>query len=391
MNIRERYGLTPVINARGTFTPLGVSRSSAHVGRVVSEALGEFFVIEELQSAISRAVGDMTGAEAGAVTHCVAAGITLAVAGAMAGTDPGRIAALPDASGMPDRVVVPAAHAVDYGHPILTDVRLAGATPVLAGTVAGCSAEDLVAALAHERTACLLLVSSRLVRGQPLDLQEAVAHAHRRGVPAIIDGAAQDMRMAELLATGADLVLVSAHKYLASPTAGLMIGRRDLVQACLAQDRGIGRAMKATKEAILGVLAALEERGNLDLGAWRAEQREKVLRFIDQANRIRGIEATEVPDPTGLPFSRVCLAVVATVSAPGDDWSAAALAGKLKAGTPSIWLMDHAAGEGRLFLELVPLGPAELQVIIERVAALAPKGPRSFAADEDTGPGNAKR
>ena len=35
-------GLTPVINARGTFTPLGVSRSSAGVQQAVAEMLGRY-------------------------------------------------------------------------------------------------------------------------------------------------------------------------------------------------------------------------------------------------------------------------------------------------------------------------------------------------------------
>lgn len=368
MSIHERYGLTPVINASGTYTPLGVSRSSDSVGRAVADALGEFFVIDELQTVVSRTLARMTGAEAGAVTHCVAAGITLSVASAMTGRDPDRIAALPDTHGLPNRVVLPAGHAVDYGHPILTDVRLAGAMPVLAGSETSCTSSDIERALDHPATACLLLVSSRLVRGAPVDLHAAVAAAHRRGVPAIIDGAAQDMRIDALLATGADLVLVSAHKYMASPTAGLIVGRREWVDACRAQERGIGRAMKATKESILGVLAAMEERQGLDMAAWRAEQQRKVDRFLDQVNRIHGIHAQEVRDPAGMPFSRVCLAVEPR----GQTWNAAALAASLKAGTPSIWLMEHAAKEGRLVLELVPLDGDEIRTIVERVAAEVP-------------------
>ncbi|MEV7192750.1 aminotransferase class V-fold PLP-dependent enzyme [Streptomyces sp. NPDC093510] len=76
---------------------------------------------------------------------------------------------------------------------------------------------DLEDALAHPDTACLLLVSSRLVRGADVPLAEAVAAAHRRGVPAVVDGAAQDLRIGELPATGADLVLVSGQKYLGPP------------------------------------------------------------------------------------------------------------------------------------------------------------------------------
>jgi uncharacterized pyridoxal phosphate-dependent enzyme len=364
MTIHEQYGLTHVINASGTYTPLGVSRSSGHVGHVVAKALGEFFIIDELQQALSREVARITGAEAGAATHCVAAGITVSVAATMAGDAPHTVAALPDASGMPNRVVIPAGHVVDYGHSILTDIRLAGATPVIAGSDTACTVRDLEAALVHDRTACLLLVSSRLVRGQPVDLAQAVAAAHRRDVPAIIDGAAQDMRIDTLLASDADVVLVSAQKYLASPTAGLIIGKRALVHACRAQERGIGRAMKASKEAILGVLAALQDRRQLDQDAWCAEQARKVGWFIQRANRIRGIHASALPDPVGMPFSRVRLQVDST----SDGWNASVLAKALKAGTPSVWVMEQAVNDGVLVLELVPLPETEMQVILDRVA-----------------------
>ena len=220
MDLHEKYALTKILNARGTYTPLGVSRSSLEVGRSVSEALTQFFLIDELQAEISEVVARMTGAEAAAVVHCTSAGITVAVASAMTGNDPGKIASLPDTSDMPNCVVIPASHVVNYGHSILTDIRLAGATTVIAGSDRSCSADDLQEALAGTRIACLLLVSSRLVQeGSTVDLPEAVSLAHKRNLPVFIDGAAQDMRIPELLATGADLVLCSAQKYLAAPTA----------------------------------------------------------------------------------------------------------------------------------------------------------------------------
>ena len=52
-SLHERFGLTRVINAAGTFTPVGVSRSSDAVARATAAALGDFFVIEELQAAAS--------------------------------------------------------------------------------------------------------------------------------------------------------------------------------------------------------------------------------------------------------------------------------------------------------------------------------------------------
>lgn len=362
--LHARLGLRPVINAAGTFTPLGVSRSPPAVAAAVAQVLGEFVVIDELQAAVGQALAGWSGAQSGAVTHCVAAGITMAVAAAMAGEAPQAVAALPDSRGLPDRVVLAAGHAIDYGHPILTDIRLAGATPVLAGTAHSCSLHDLEQALAHEGVACLLLVSSRLVQGQFPDLAAAVALAHARGVPVIIDAAAQDMRLPQLLASGADAVLASAHKYLAAPTAGLIVGTTPFVRAFRAQEKGIGRAMKAGKEAIVGVLAALDVRAELDLPTWRAEQHRKVAWFVDAVAVIDGLRAEAVPDPAGMPFARV----VVSVDPARPGWSAAALAQTLRAGAPSVRVMEHALAQQQLWLELVPLHAHEMREIVRQLA-----------------------
>jgi len=185
-------------------------------------------------------------------------------------------------------------------------------------------------------------------------------------VPAIIDGAAQDVRIGDLLATGADLVLISAHKYLSSPTAGLFIGRNDMVDAVRAHEKGIGRAMKPTKEAICGVLAAIEERQETDLGAWSDGQESKAAGFVKQANEIPGVQATSVPDPSGMPFPRAHLSISPSQAA----MEAEALAKSLKAGDPSIWVMEHALKDGQIILELVRLTEDELEVILARISKL---------------------
>lgn len=366
--LHDQYGLTQVINARGTFTPLGVSRSSPRVASATAEALSGFFIMEELQDLADRAIAEAAGAEAGTIVHCTAAAITLSVAASMTGLSPARIASLPDPGGMPNTVVLPAGHAVNYGHPIVQDIRLAGASPVLAGSDAECTLADLEKGLAHPDTACLLLVSSRLTRGVGVPFAEAVAAAHRHGVPTVIDGAAQDFRVKELLGTGADLVTVSGQKYLGSPTAGLVIGRADLVRAVRAQEKGIGRAMKASKEAIFGVLAALQVRQEMNPLMWQQEQTDKVTRFTDRANRLPGISATLAPDPTGLPFPRAKISVDPATA--GLD--ASALAKALERSSPPIWVMTQHQDQGELVLELVPLTDEELDVILSRLADLLP-------------------
>lgn len=372
MGLHDQYGLTQVINARGPFTPVGVSRSGERVAAAAAEALSGFFVMEELQDLASRTIARVTGAEAGTVVHCTASAITLSVAASMTGQAPERVAALPDTTGMPALVVVPAVHAIDYGHPLLQDVRLAGATPVLAGSDTECTLADLEAALAHPDTTCLLLVSSRLVRGAFVPFDRAVAAAHRRGVPVVVDGAAQDLRIGELLGTGADLVAVSGQKYLGSPTAGLVIGRAGMVGAVRAQEKGIGRAMKASKEAVIGVLTALRVRQELDLDAWRREQADKVARFVERAGTLPGITASADSDPTGLPFPRARIAVDPAEA--GLDATAVATA--LRTGSPSIWLMTHDQDKGELLLELVPLTDGEFEVVLARLAEILAHPPQ---------------
>lgn len=367
MNLYNRYNLTPVINARGTFTPLGVSRSSTITAEAAAAALQSFFIITELQQRASEAISAWCGAPAGAVTHCVASAITLSISAVRTGLDPERIATAPNLPQVPNKVVLPAGHAVNYGHEIIQDIHLAGAEAVLAGNENGCESRDLESALDDPQVICLLLVSSRLTRGHGPDFNQAVKLAHARGLPVIIDGAAQDMRVEDLLACGADCVLVSAHKYLASPTAGLIIGKRDMVTATLAQEKGIGRAMKASKEAIIGVLAAIDERLELDIGLWRCEQDHKLKTLADRVGVIAGLTAQTLVDPVGMPFARLAI----DVDANGYGRDAGELASALRDGTPPIYLMEDRLEEGRLVLELVPLTIGEIDCIGDRLEELA--------------------
>lgn len=139
-----------------------------------------------------------------------------------------------------------------------------------------------------------------------------------------------------------------------------MVGTQRLVRAVRAQEKGIGRGMKPTKEAMVGVLAALEEWQAMDRAKWEADQAAKVAAFVDAAGKLPGVSAAELPDPTGLPLSRVAITV-------DEGIDAAALAAKLEAGHPPIYVITDQAAEGILVLELVPLDDDELEVLLTRL------------------------
>ncbi|OED42553.1 hypothetical protein AB833_05955 [Chromatiales bacterium (ex Bugula neritina AB1)] len=355
-----------LINARGPFSPLGVSRSPATVATAVASSLLDFADVSALQDEANETLKGFSGSEAGTVVHCAAAGITLAVASVMTGSDPIRISALPDTTGFRDRVVLPACHAVNYGHPIEQAIRLSGATPILVGDEKGCPTSRIVEAIQNTDTSCLFLVESRLATGTSVDLREAIEAAHEYNIPVVVDGAAQFFRVREIINMGADILIVSAQKYLAAPTAGLIFGRSDLVDGVRAQEKGIGRGMKATKECLSGVLEAIRQWDRRDETSWAYSQAEKVSHFNYRLNHLDGVTSINEPDPTNAPFSRSCLKIDAGKS----GLTAVEIVSALRNGSPPIWVMDHRVSEQEIILELIPLDQKEVDIVVARIVQL---------------------
>ena len=97
-----------------------------------------------------------------------------------------------------------------------------------------------------------------------IPLQDVIAICHRHGVPVFVDAAAERPDVPNpYLSAGADVVAYSGGKCLRGPqSSGLVLGRKDLLQAAFkngAPHHALGRPMKAGKEEIMGLLAAVEK------------------------------------------------------------------------------------------------------------------------------------
>ncbi|MFP6769930.1 MAG: aminotransferase class V-fold PLP-dependent enzyme [Planctomycetaceae bacterium] len=369
MDLHTPYGLRRVINACGKMTKLCGAIVLPEIADTVRESLDHFFELDELQAAAGRVIADATGAESGCVTACTAAGITLSVAATLTGNDLARVWQLPDTSGLPDRVLIQKGHCVNFGAPITQTIRLAGATPVEMGSINNCPIDVIRHELDRNDVAAIVAVESHhTVRHGWVPLEKLVPLAHEAGVPVIVDGAAQDQRLKQLIALGVDLVITSAHKYLCSTTAGIVAGRKTLIDAVYLQNRGIGRGMKAGKEAIFGAIAALEFRMKQDIAAWTAEQDRKVQLILDQLAGTNGLQLSVDPDPNGCPFSRAKL----TPDPDACNHTARSLTDALADGDPTIVTRAHHAGEGYLYLDAIEMTDEEIALVCRRIRELLP-------------------
>jgi D-glucosaminate-6-phosphate ammonia-lyase len=368
-DIRRELGLRPVINVSGTMTYLGASIVVPEAIEAMVRVLPQFVEIGDLQRKASVVIARLTGAEAGTVTACTASGITVAIAGCMAGADLARIEQLPDASGMKHEVAIQRGHMVNYGAPVEQAVRLAGATVRPFGGATDARAYQLRAALCSETAAALYVVSHHCVDYGQIPLEEFCAICHERGVPVIVD-AASEYDLKGFLAKGADIVIYSGHKFLGGPTSGIVAGRKDLVRAAYLQNFGIGRGMKVGKESIVGLIATLEAWERRDHAAVRAREDRHLGLWRACLEGRPGIRAEILPDPTDNPLDR--LRVYVDPAAAGvTAWD---LATALAAGEPQVIVRDHHAENGFFDLDPCNLHDGEAGTVADLLVATLARG-----------------
>ena len=304
MNLDEALKVRRVVNGAGYLTVYGAAQVDPLVVEAVSSVLRSSVVMDELHDRACRMIASATGAEAGFVTACAAAGITVSVAAAMTGTSEARVVRLPDTTGMKDEVILIAGHDCDFGARISQMVRLAGGKPAVVGNMSNCGLGEIKRTLSDRTAAALYVVSDHVDprSGPTLEAFCSLMKVHQ--VPVIVDCAAQD-DLRGFLARGADAVIYSAHKVREGLTAGIVAGSADFIAACRLQDYGIGRTMKVGKEGVAGAIAALWRWQDIDHGAIQASRRARTELIADRLGRVDGLAVDIEDDRDGNPVRRV--------------------------------------------------------------------------------------
>lgn len=355
---RPAAGLRPIINVSGTMTGLGASIAVPQVVEAIASFLPQFVEIDALQKQASKVIARLTGGEAGYVTASCAAGITLAIAGAMTREDLAAIERLPNTAGLKDEVVIQMGHMVHYGAAIEQGIRLSGAKVVPVGTATLAQEYQLAGAITEKTAAALYVVSHHVVEYGQLPLKEFAAVCHAKGVPVIVD-AASEYDLKRFLADGADIVLYSGHKFLGGPTAGIVAGKKDLVRAAYLQNLGIGRGMKVGKEGMVGVIAALTAWETRDHAGIKAKEDGYLALWQEKLNALPGVTATILPDPTENPLNRLKVQIDAG-EARITAWD---LADLVAANDPPLIVRDHEAEHGYIWLDPCNLHPGQEQLV----------------------------
>ena len=252
-NVYERIGVRPFINCTSTYTINGGSAMLPEVIEAVHEAMFYHVNLDELMAKAGPRIAELLGAEAAMVSSGAAGAVTCGTLACVAGGDPEKIQQLPDTHGIRNEVVVPKWSRSTYDHA----VRTTGIRMVEVDTLA-----DLEQSFGP-RTAMSHAQVNILRDDNAFSLAEFVAASHKNGVPVLIDAAA-DLPLVPnpLLSQGVDLVAYSGGKILRGPqTAGILLGRKDLITAAFtnsAPHHAFARAMKVSKEEVMGAVAAVE-------------------------------------------------------------------------------------------------------------------------------------
>jgi L-seryl-tRNA(Ser) seleniumtransferase len=396
MGFYDHLGVKRVINCYGTYTLIGGHTFSDHVRAAMDEADRNFAWLWELEEKAGERICELTGAEAAFVTPGVFAALSMGAAACMAGTDRDRMSRLPDTSSMRNEFIVQRALR-DFKYD--RSMTVAGGRLVEVGDEKrGCTVEELEAAItdntagfhymAHGTTGDWASKDCSIV-----SVEEVIDVAHRNGLPVIVDAAFQCYPkdgFTRYTSKGADLVAYSC-KYFGGPnTAGILLGRKTLVDTValhsfVGQEGGPGgrlfleaepgkmhgsvfRGYKMDRSSIAGAVASLKEHLAIDYEAIFMKARLKAARMTEKWNKVPGVstklyDVGTVPEEPG----RISLHLVLDRSPEEVDGMVKALL----AGAPVIWASaegNHLVVNITSFRGLMLAEDRDTETIMERVS-----------------------
>ena len=363
--VYEKLGVRHVINANGNQTVLGGSTPPPQVQEAMDEASLHWVEMEELLEKTGEYISGVLGTEAAIVTSGCAAALTLSTAACIAGNDPDNIGRLPDTTGMKNEVLIQKKQRYGFDRCF----TLAGGRLVEVGDESGCSPEQLAEAIGP-KTAAIAYFLQPGSDSSVVSLEETVKVAHSLDVPVIADAASQiyPLEYFRNSAQGADLVCFGAKYFGAPQSSGFVCGKKDLVDAVVAQGfiayqnegrRAWGRPMKLDRQEIVGVAVALD--------LWFSINHED--RILDYHRRMsdiqRGLAGIPNISTNVVQNQRFYESSLLVVIDPKAGKTAQRVADELDAGNPRVWV--GVQGDDTIIINAHVLNEGDQHIIAERL------------------------
>ncbi len=289
----QKLGVTPLINAAGTYTVLSASTMPDEVRAAIELAARYPVNLNELIEASGAYLAKRLRCEAALVTSGAAAALVLGTAACITMGNEQPILDIPtDMSKLKNEVIVQKGHRYGYDHAL----RNCGILFVEVETL-----EQYEQAFT-ERTVMAHFFNAGSGK---ISREDWVRVAHKHGVPCFNDAAADVPPISNLwnyTQMGFDLVTFSGGKGLRGPQCtGLLLGRKDLIEAARKNNspnsNTVGRGMKVAKEEIVGLVAAVDWFLKQDDAAIEAQCRQRADHIAKQLSAIPTVQTQVfVPD-----------------------------------------------------------------------------------------------
>jgi L-seryl-tRNA(Ser) seleniumtransferase len=282
----QKLGVTPFINAAGTYTVLSASTMPHEVQAAIALASQKPVNLNELLDASGAYLAKRLRCEAALVTAGAAAALVVGTAACInMGNDQAILNIPTDMAGLKNEVIVQKSHRYGYDHAL----RNCGIRFVEVETL-----EQYEQAFT-ERTVMAHFFNAG--EGK-ISREDWVRVAHQHGVPCFNDAAADVPPISNLwnyTQMGFDLVTFSGGKGLRGPQCtGLLLGRKDLIEAAKKNNspnsNTVGRGMKVAKEEIVGLVAAVDYFLKQDDAVIERECRDRADRIAKHLNSIPTVQ-----------------------------------------------------------------------------------------------------
>jgi len=373
----QRLGVTPFINAAGTYTILSASTMPDQVQAAVALAAQKPVHLMELHKAAGEYLAKRLRCEGALVTSGAAAGIKLATAACITRGGKSAIINIPtEMQGLKNEVIVQKAHHYDYDHAI----RDCGARFIDVETL------DEYERAFTERTVMTQFFNA--AEGGRISREDWVRVAHKHEVPCFNDAAADVPPISNLwnyTEMGFDLVAFSGGKGIRGPQCtGLLLGKKDLVEAAQLNNspnsNTIGRGMKVGKEEIIGLVAAVDWFLAQDDAAMEAEYRKRAALIAERVQSVPSVEARVFIPPVANHVPHLTI----TYDMNRIKLSAIEVMQRMREGTPRIELNPStgggpssaglAGGSNVIVVGVWMLQPGEDQIVARRLQEVLSEG-----------------